>query len=224
MVEREVRPNLLYREFTRVYAGKVPDSKALGRQAMALGPEVIEQIHQLVVEMAVENKVVQGRKMRVDTTVVETNIHYPTDSSLLGDGNRVLTRLMKKVTTLAGAVGTKMRDRSRSVKLRVLDIARAARSKAPQSQEKLKLAYRKLLESTGRVVGQARRFSQEIADGVKRAAGCMQQAALEGLRQEIDAMLPRVKQVIQQTKARVFKGDTHAEGKLFSIFEESRCV
>jgi IS5 family transposase len=221
VVEREVRPNLLYREFTRVYAGKVPDSKALGRQAMALGPEVIEQIHQLVVEMAVENKVVQGRKMRVDTTVVETNIHYPTDSSLLGDGNRVLTRLMKKVTTLAGAVGTKMRDRSRSVKLRVLDIARAARSKAPQSQEKLKLAYRKLLESTGRVVGQARRFSQEIADGVKRAAGCMQQAALEGLRQEIDAMLPRVKQVIQQTKARVFKGDTHAEGKLFSIFEES---
>ncbi len=221
VVEREVRPNLLYREFTRVYAGKVPDSKALGRQALALGPEVIEQIHQRVVELAVENKVVQGRKMRVDTTVVETNIHYPTDSSLLGDGNRVLTRLMKRVTALAGPVGTKMRDRSRSVKLRVLDIARAARSKVPQSQEKLKQAYRKLLDSTGRVVGQARRFSQEIADGVKRCAGFMQQAALEGLRQEIDTMLPRVKQVIQQTKARILSGDTHAVGKLFSIFEES---
>lgn len=221
VVEREVRPNLLYREFTRVYAGKVPDSKALGRQALALGPEVIELIHQRVVELAVENKVVQGRKMRVDTTVVETNIHYPTDSSLLGDGNRVLTRLMKKVTALAGPVGTKMRDRSRSVKLRVLDIARAARSKVPQSQEKLKQAYRKLLDSTGRVVGQARRFSQEIADGVKRCAGFMQQAALEGLRQEIDTMLPRVKQVIQQTKARILGGDTHAVGKLFSIFEES---
>ena len=90
-----------------------------------------------MVDLAVENKVVQGRKMRVDTTVVETNIHYPTDSSLLGDGNRVLTRLMKKVTTLAGSAGTKMRDRSRSVKLRVLDFARAARSKVPQSQEKL---------------------------------------------------------------------------------------
>jgi IS5 family transposase len=76
VVEREVRPNLLYREFTRVYAGKVPDSKALGRQALALGPEVIEQIHQRVVELAVVNKVVQGCKMRVDTTVVETNIHY----------------------------------------------------------------------------------------------------------------------------------------------------
>jgi IS5 family transposase len=221
VVEREVRPNLLYREFTRVYAGKVPDSKALGRQALALGPEVIEQIHQRLVELAVENKVVQGRKMRVDTTVVETNIHYPTDSSLLGDGNRVLTRLMKKVTALAGSVGTKMRDRSRSVKLRVLDIARAARSKVPQSQEKLKQAYRKLLDATGRVVGQAKRFSKEIAEGVKRSTDFMKQAALEGLRQEIDTMLPRVKQVIQQTKARILGGDTHAAGKLFSIFEES---
>jgi transposase, IS5 family len=171
------------------------------------------------VALAVENKVVQGRKMRVDTTVVETNIHYPTDSSLLDDGNRVLTRLMKKVTTLAGTVGAKLRDRSRSVKLRVLDIARAARSKVPQSQERLKQAYGKLLASMGRVVGQAKRFSKEIANGVKRSSDFMQQAALEGLRREIDIMAPRVQQVIKQTTARVFKGDTHADGKLFSIFE-----
>jgi IS5 family transposase len=72
-LEREVRPNLLYREFTRVGSGKVPDAKTLGRQAQALGPEVVEQIHQRMVQLAVENKVVQGRKMRVDTTVVETN-------------------------------------------------------------------------------------------------------------------------------------------------------
>ena len=221
VLEREVRPNLLYREFTRVYAGKVPDAKTLGRQAVSLGPEVIEQIQQRVVELAVENNVVQGRRMRVDTTVVETNIHYPTDSSLLGDGTRVLTRAMKRVTALAGAAGTKMRDRRRSVKLRVLDIARAARSKAPQSQEKLKQNYRKLLDATGRVVGQAKRFSKEIGEGVKRCSDFMKQAALEGLRKEIDTMLPRVKQVIRQTKARILGGDTHTEGKIFSIFEPS---
>jgi IS5 family transposase len=55
--------------------------------------------------------------------VVETNVHYPTDSSLLGDGVRVLIRTMKKITKIAGTVGTKLRDRSRSVKLRVLDTA-----------------------------------------------------------------------------------------------------
>jgi len=221
VLEREVRPNLLYRDFTRVAAGKVPDAKTLGRQARALGPEVIKQFHQRLVALAAENKVVQGRRMRVDTTVVETNIHYPTDSSLLQDGNRVLTRLMKKVRDLVGAMGAKLRDRSRSVKLRVLNIARAARSKAAQSQEKMKQAYCKLLTSMGRVVGQAKRFSKEIVTGVKRSADIVQQAALEGLRRQIDTMVPRVQQVIQQTKARVLEGNTRAEGKLFSIFETS---
>jgi len=221
VLEREVRPNLLYREFTRVYAGKVPDAKTLGRQARSLGPEVIGQIQQRMVELAVENKVVQGRRMRVDTTVVETNIHYPTDSSLLGDGVRVLTRLMKKITGLTGTAGTKMRDRSRSVKLRVLDIARAARSKAPQSQEKLKQGYRRLLDSTSRVVGQAKRFSKEIAAGVKRCRDAKQQAVLGRLQAKIDTMLPLVKQVIRQTKARILGGDTRPEGKIFSIFEPS---
>jgi len=65
------------------------------------------------VAIAKDKGVVEGRKMRVDTTVVETNIHYPTDSSLLGDGVRVLTRIMKKVTAIAGAAGAELRDRSR---------------------------------------------------------------------------------------------------------------
>ena len=67
---------------------------------MALGPGVVEQIHRRVVAIAQEHKIVQGRRMRVDTTVVETNIHYPTDGSLLGDGVRVLTRTMKKIEQL----------------------------------------------------------------------------------------------------------------------------
>ena len=75
-LEHEVRPNLLYREFTRVGSGKVPDAKTLGRQALALGPDVIEQIHRRMVELAVENKVVQGRKMRVDTTVDVSTLCY----------------------------------------------------------------------------------------------------------------------------------------------------
>jgi IS5 family transposase len=218
---REVRANLVYREFTRIGGGKVPDDKTMGRLARQLSPEAIQQLHARMVAIAQEGKVVEGRKMRVDTTVVETNIHYPTDSSLLGDGVRVLIRGMKKIAAIAGEAGVKLRDRSRSVKLRVLEIARAARSKSPQSQEKLQRAYRKLLDGTIRVVGQAKRFSQEIAAGVKRSAGILQQAALEGLRREIDTMLPRVKQVIQQTRTRVFGGDTHAEGKILSIFEPS---
>ena len=161
VLEREVRPNLVYRDFTKVGAGKMPDAKTMGRWGLAVEPEVIEQVHARLIKIAQERGVVSGRRMRVDTTVVETNIHYPTDSSLMGDGVRVLTRAMKKITKIAGEVGTKLRDRSRSVKLRVLDIARAARAKGPQSRDKLKGAYGKLLSSTSRVVGQAKRFAKE---------------------------------------------------------------
>ena len=68
-------------------------------------------MHQRLVAPAVEQKLVRGRKMRVDTTVVETNIHYPTDSTLLGDGTRVLTRLSKRIAGALGKVGRQVRDR-----------------------------------------------------------------------------------------------------------------
>ena len=146
VLEREVRANLVYRDFTRVGGAKMPDAKTMGRWGVALGPQVIKQIHERMVKIAQDKGVAAGRRMRVDTTVVETNIHYPTDSSLLGDGVRVLTRTMKKITKIAGAAGAKLRDRSRSVKLRVLEIARAARSKAKPSQEKLKRGLRPIAE------------------------------------------------------------------------------
>jgi IS5 family transposase len=221
VLEREVRANLVYRDFTRVGGGKTPDAKTMGRWGVALGPVVIREIHARIVTIARDTGVAAGRQMRVDTTVVETNIHYPTDSSLLGDGVRVLTRAMKRITAIAGRAGAKLRDRSRSVKLRVLDIARQARAKGAQSQERLKRGYGKLLDATSRVVGQAKRFSAEIAHGLKRSADVLPQLALEGLRRQLDAMVPRVRQVMRQTRARLFRGDTRSEGKLLSLFEPS---
>jgi IS5 family transposase len=113
--------------------------------------------------------------------VVETNIHYPTDSSLLGDGVRVLTRTTKKITAIAGAAGAELRDRSHSVKLRVLDIARGA-LQGQAGPGETEPRYGQLLSSTGRVVGQAMRFAQDIAAGVKRAGSLSKQLALEGMR------------------------------------------
>jgi IS5 family transposase len=221
VVEREVRPNLLYREFTRVYAGKVPDAKTLGRQARSLGPEVVKKIDERIVALAKEKQVIQGRRMRVDTTVVETNIHYPTDSSLLGDGTRVLTRLMKRVTVIAGEDGTKMRNRMRSMQRNVMRIGRAARIKGERGRKILAVIYRKVLATTGRVTAQAKRFSAEIVSGVKRSADVLKQAALDGLRRQIDTMVGRTGQVVRQAKARIFGGNTHVEGKIVSVFEPS---
>ena len=145
-LEREVRANLVYRDFTHVGGGKMPDAKTMGRWGLALGPQVLKQIHERIVKIARDKGVTAGRRMRVDTTVVETNIHHPTDSTLLGDGVRVLTRVMRKITKIAGAVGTKLRDRSRSVKFRLLgDRPGSACQKSNQSGQ-VEAALRPVVE------------------------------------------------------------------------------
>ncbi len=212
---REVRANLVYREFTRIGGGKVPDDKTVSRLARQLGPDMVEKLHQRVVEIALEKKVATGRKLRVDTTVVETDIHYPTDSVLLGDGVRVLTRIMKRVGEVAGQAGTQLRDRTRSIKLKVLAIARASRNKTESGKEKLQQSYAALLDAASRVAGQARQFSQQIGNGIKRGPGTL----LNKAKRQLDEMIPRVQQVLFQARERVLHGNTRAEGKLVSVFE-----
>jgi transposase, IS5 family len=219
VLEREVRANLVYRDFTRVGAAKMPDAKTMGRWGVALGPQVRKEIHARMVAIAKENGVIAGKRMRIDTTVVETNIHYPTDSALLGDAVRVLTRTMKRITAIAGAVGTKLRNRSRSAKFRLLEIARVARAKGAVNQDRLKERYRRLLDTTSRVVGQAKRFSREIAAGVKCATDPLRQLALDGLRQTLEEMVPLARQAMRQTRARILAGNTRSEGKILSLFE-----
>jgi len=96
-----------------------------------------------------------------------------------------------------------------------------ARAKGSIDQDKLKRRYVQLLDATSRVVGQAKRFSVEISQGVKRASSVPEQLALDGLRQELDLMASRVRQVMKQTRARILRGNTRSQGKLLSLFEPS---
>src|SRR6201997_3991733 len=96
-LEREVRANVVYRSFCRIGMEKVPDAKTLVRLGQVIGAKTITELHDRIVALAQERGVIQGRRMRVDTTVVETKVHYPTDSGLLSDGARVLTRAMKRI-------------------------------------------------------------------------------------------------------------------------------
>jgi IS5 family transposase len=111
-------------------------------RGQAISGDVIAELHRRLVELAQQKGVVQGRKMRVDTTVVETNIHYPTDSTLLGDGARVLTRT---------------RDRTRSVNRRVFAIALAARHKGDEGEERRKKQYRELLRLSRKILNDRQR-------------------------------------------------------------------
>ena len=213
-LEREVRANLVYRAFTRIGDEKVPDAKTLGRLGQAIGPEVIRDLHERLVKLAQERRVIRGRKLRVDTTVVETNIHYPTDSSLLGDGTRVLTRIVKRIEAKAGGLQRKVRDRMRSVRKRVLAIALASRQKGAEGEERRRGEYRKLLSLTRKILNEAERVGQEVAGLPQR-----RRAALKPLRETLEEMAGRVRQVVRQTKARIVQGVTDFGEKLVSVFE-----
>jgi len=214
VLEREVRMNLAYRDFTRIGMGKVPDAKTLARIAQALGGEVIAELHRRLVEIAQEEGVIQGRKLRVDTTVVETNIHYPTDSSLLGDGARVLTRTMKKIETQAGKLKRKVRNRTRSISKRVIAIATASRHKGEEGEAKRKKQYKELLRYSRQVLNDTKRVMAEVEQmSAKKKQG------LRGMCEHLSVMAGRVRQVVKQTKARIFDGITQLQGKIVSLFE-----
>jgi transposase, IS5 family len=214
VLEREVRANLVYRTFARIGAEKVPDAKTLGRLGQVVGPGVVADLHRRIVEIAVENKVVVGRRMRVDTTVVETNIHYPTDSSLLGDGARVLTRVMKKVEQAAGGLVSQVRNRMRTVRKNVVAIAIAGRQKGAAGEEKRRHIYKALLSTTRKIVNQAKGVMGEVDQLSQR-----RKKQLSGFRRQLATMVERVQQVVRQTRARVFGGNTKFEEKLVSVFE-----
>jgi IS5 family transposase len=213
-LEREVRANVVYRSFCRIGMEKVPDAKTLVRLGQAVGAKAIRELHDRLVAIAQERKVIQGRKMRVDTTVVESNIHYPTDSGLLNDGTRVLTRTMKQIEQKTGGLKTKIRDRKRSVTKRVIAIAHALRHKGPEGEEKRKREYQELLHVTRQVLGEARRVLEEV-EGLPRR----RRTAGRGLCEHLQTMADRVRRVVRQTKARIFGGLTKLPDKIVSLFE-----
>lgn len=218
-LEREVRANLIYRDFTRIGGEPVPDAKTMVRLGQALGPELIRQLHARVVQVARNERVITGRKMRLDTTVVETNIHYPTDSSLLGDGARVLTRTMQQIQAAVGATGTAVRNRLRSVAHRLIEIGKASRGRGATALARQQAGYQKLMAITRRILGHAKRVAQEVCAGTKRAPTLLGQVVVEGLAQQLDAVSALTRRVLAQTQARVFDGNTHFKGKLLSLFE-----
>ena len=214
ILEREVRANVVYRSFCRVGMEKVPDAKTLVRLGQVIGAETIAELHDRIVALAQERGVVQGRKMRVDTTVVETNIHYPTDSGLLNDGARVLTRTMKKIAGKAGGLKRKVRDRMRSVSKRVIAIAQAVRQKGMDGELKRQREYRQLLRLTRQILNDSQRVLLEV-----EALPARRRRGVEGLGERLETMVDQVRRVVRQTKARVFGGITQFPDKLLSLFE-----
>jgi len=222
-LEYELRHSLLYRRFTRFFEDPIPDHTCFSRTFALFGPEGTRQIHQRVMQPARALKLAPGRKLRVDTTAVETNIHYPTDSSLLADSLRVMTRALKRIAASCGESSLKVVDHARAAKYRVLEICRAAKSFTESSRDRLKDSYGKLLKLTRQVRGQAGKALEQLkAQDLKGEAGNLLTVIVAEA--QLRHYLPLVDKVIAQTQARIFEGQTRHEDKILSLFEEHSAI
>src|SRR5207237_555342 len=197
-LERELRSNLVYRRFTRFDAEVTPDFSTFSRTFALLTPQVTEQINQRVVGLAREQGVAHGRKLRTDSTVVESNVHYPTDSSLLGDGIRVLSRGLQRIASECKNGAVEVADHARAVKHRLLEISRAAKCLTPTNQQRMRDSYQKLLALTRGVVRQASEVVQRWTKGRLKVVGKL--LRVEAQIGQLRHFLPLVENVIRQTQ------------------------
>jgi len=222
-LHRELRASLLYRRFTRFYEDPIPDFSNLCRAFALFGKEGTEQIHQRIMQQAKEAAMIAGKKLRTDTTAVETNIHHPTDSSLLADSLRVMNRSLQRIAQGCQDSELRIVNHARAAKHRVLEIGRAARILTHAGQEQLKQSYKKLIGLTQRVRAQAAAVLEDLKDGqlVSRPEAFFQVGAAEA---SLKHYLPLVEKVITQSQVRIFQAQTHHPDKILSLFEPHSVV
>ena len=215
--EYQVRDSLVLRQFCRVYFNDVPDDTTLIRWANLIEAETLAAFNRRVTQIATKLKVTRGRKLRTDGTMVETNIHAPTDSHLLEDCVRVIGRTLQRAkqviseqTELADEV---FRNRIRSAR----KTARQIRRMIARQKEAGKQAYRKLVKITQQSVSQAKQVLEALEEN--------NQQLVQRLKDTLETFIPRVEQVIGQTIRRVFQDEkVPADEKLVSIFEPHTAI
>jgi IS5 family transposase len=203
------------RRFTRFYSDRVPKHDAFNRAFNRLTPATMEAINDMVVKAAVDLGLENGKKLRVDTTVVQTDIHHPTDSTLLWDTVRVVTRLIGQLDDLLPAGVPGFTNRTRSAQRRMLEIDRMT---ARERNQQLVPKYRELIGTTGQVVENARVVLKKT-EGI-HTIDLMKDIAISAARKEIEHYCALGERVIDQARRRVLDGEqVPNEQKLFSIFE-----
>jgi len=178
--QQEVQDSAVYQGWVRIYDQPVPHYGTLNDLERLIRAQTLHRMNDRLMQLAQDYRMSQGYRLRVDSSVTESNIHHPTDSSLLGDGTRVLTRTMKKIESKSGGLKRKVRDRMRSIRKRVLAIALSTRLLGPPGEERRKRQYRELLSLTRKVMNQAQRVLAEVKQSPRR-----RRTPVEGLAQSL---------------------------------------
>jgi IS5 family transposase len=215
---REVSDSISWRVFCHIpVCAEVPDYTTLAKLTKRFGEDTLEKLNSLILQKALEKKLIKAKKIRIDTTVVKSNIHHPTDASLLSDGVKVLTRLVKKVKDAGIAVKAEFQDRTRSVKKRILNIVKFTKNRTNEAKENVRKTVKELVEITKDVLHSASKVSTMAKDETKKAQdGNKSKSALI---QKLDDAISAVGKIINQTNE-VLKGATSIPNRIVSIFDQ----
>ena len=219
--EHFISDSIVLRQFCRLYLQSAPDDTTLIRWANLIGPKTVAALNDRTVELARSLKVTRGRKLRTDGTVVETNIHHPTDDTLLADGVRVVSRLVRRAKDLINErvrkelKGEPFRNRTHSAKRLAHNIGRMALRRTEQAQASYHSSYGRLVEVARASIKQAR-LVRTLLEEVP---------STRKISEELSHFAGLLEQTISQTSRRVFKGErVSAKEKLVSIFEEHTSI
>jgi IS5 family transposase len=204
--------SMAFRSFARLKMGQYPCGSALQENIKAIAAETWEAVNRMLLEQAAQQKVEQGRAVRLDSTVVETHIHHPTDSTLLMDGIRVITRLLQAGKDLNPTPWYTFADHQRAAKKRGLQIQGARKDQVRHK------AYRELLSLAGKVQGYARQAITELQGFV--GADLAETIAAHKILDQLERAVSLLQRVISQTGRRVLRGEQVPAGeKVVSFFE-----
>jgi len=217
-VRERINDGFTLRSFTEFDSQPVPKHDAFNRAFNRLTPETLRDINQLVVQAAVQLGLEDGKTLRVDTTVVESNIHYPTDASLLWDSVRTITRLIENLQEKLPGRVQGFTNRTRSARRRMQAIQRMTAAQRSQQQEP---KYRELIRITEQVVNNARQVVEKAkAASAGAGADLIASLSIDSLRSEITGYCKLADRVIDQSRRRVLQGEqVPTAEKIYSIFE-----
>jgi IS5 family transposase len=204
------------RNFTRIGLGKVPNFTFLGEALKCIQPSTWETINRLLLEYALKKNLIRGDSLRLDSTVCESNIHYPTDVHLMWDGFRVVSRLMKQIIEGDKRFSCGNRFHDRKMKKLFTFVSTQGGRKEKSVKRKIDKAMRTMVERLEWLVGVGEDFVVN-ARKVPRGTGNL----IYGMLGELEVMLPKVAHVARQTRRAWINGESvPATDRIFSIFED----
>ena len=207
----------MLRYFCRIYDDAIISHSRYATLVSMIQPSTWKKINEIIVKFARDKKGFKGKSLRLDTTAVETNVHFPMDSTLLCDSVRVLSRLLRHIGRIDRGVLCKWRGRERDAKRLTQKLLRGG---AKLHKAKRKKWYSQLIASTERVMVRAAEVQQRINEGQVTERNPQKSEKLESYAQEIAEYMPLVARCVAQGRKRVLEEqEVPNEEKIFSIFE-----